>query len=88
VLVVVGDSVPHEPAETLSQMKTYNRPNPRSIDWREQLNKCWENGFKVCGVQTNPTGYNGGQVKYFYDSAQGAQHTSSVREKRAVLPLR
>lgn len=51
MLVVVGDSVPHEPAETLSQMKTYNRPNPRSIDWREQLDKCWENGIKVYGVQ-------------------------------------
>ena len=85
VLVVVGDSIPHEPAETLAQMNTYSRPNPRAIDWKEQLDKCWENGIKVYGVQANPTGYGHAQAKYFYEAC--AAYTCGTRVELANFPV-
>ena len=65
VLVLIGDSVPHEPKETLQQMKSYNIENPREIDWRIEADNCWKNGIKIYGVQANA---GSEYIKYFYES--------------------
>eukprot|EP00012_Vannella_robusta_P005906 CAMPEP_0206195448 /NCGR_PEP_ID=MMETSP0166-20121206/7841_1 /ASSEMBLY_ACC=CAM_ASM_000260 /TAXON_ID=95228 /ORGANISM="Vannella robusta, Strain DIVA3 518/3/11/1/6" /LENGTH=350 /DNA_ID=CAMNT_0053612699 /DNA_START=956 /DNA_END=2005 /DNA_ORIENTATION=- len=82
VLVMIGDQVPHEPKETLQQMKQYNRPNPREIDWREQVDKCYENGIKIYGVQAHC-----GQeyVRYFYESL--AARTCGTRVELNNFPM-
>ena len=82
VLVVIGDQVAHESKETLEQMKRYNRPNPRAIDWRDQADKCWENGIKIYGVQANTSQ---DYVKYFYDSL--AARTCGTRVQMNDFPM-
>lgn len=86
VLVIIGDSIPHEPAETLSQMRLYGRPNPRAIDWREQLDKCWENGIKVYGVQANISLFRSqSQTTYFFKAC--AAYTCGVRVELSNFPV-
>ena len=65
VLVMIGDQVPHEPKDTKSQMESYNCPNPREIDWRDEIDNCWKNGIKIYGIQVNAVQ---DYVKYFYAS--------------------
>jgi len=65
VLVLIGDNVAHEPDETFQQMKQYKCLNPRKINWRDEADKCWENGIKIYGVQANGTQE---YIKYFYES--------------------
>ena len=64
VLVVIGDANPHDPKECLSQMTTYSIENPRAIDWKEEIDNCWEKGIKVYSVQA----HNNTQCNYFYQS--------------------
>ena len=82
VLVMIGDQVPHEPKDTKSQMQSYNRPNPREIDWRDEIDNCWKNGIKIYGIQANA-----GQdyVKYFYESL--AARTCGTRVELKNFPV-
>jgi len=68
VLVVIGDCIPHEPEECLSQMKRYNIPNPRAINWIDEVDQCWQKGIKIYGVRANKHSTTQDDTDYFYES--------------------
>ncbi|PRP89211.1 hypothetical protein PROFUN_01931 [Planoprotostelium fungivorum] len=53
VLVMIGDASPHAPAECLRQMKEFNIPDPRAIDWIKETDACWKKGIKIYSVGVN-----------------------------------
>jgi len=47
---MIGDMIPHTPEETLQLMTQYNLPNPRKINWENQLLNLRSKGVRIHGV--------------------------------------
>jgi hypothetical protein len=55
ILVMIGDANPSDPNDTLNRMKNYNIPNPRRIDWKEEVVNLRNKGVRIHSVVCGST---------------------------------